>query len=199
MPTPEVINYQPDTAGSEWNYTTTGTNGGASVNNSYKLTSTSRDSVANSKTYKVFTNSIGPNEYYNKSGNDYYRITAFPGFGQFLEVLYLKDNVTVGGSWQDTKNVTVSGIPVTVVSTFTIAEKGINHVVNAVTFKNVIKVNVTLVLTAFGTPVPVDPASSIQYFYANKIGMINNKVVFKIPLAAIDVNTETKLGAYTIK
>ena len=198
-PIPEVINYQPDASGSEWNYATTGTNGGAAVNSSYKLTATSRDSVANAKTYKVFTNSVGPNEYYNKSGNDYYRITAFPGLGQFLEVLHLKDNTAIGSSWTDTKNVTVSGIPVTVVSTFTIAEKGIDHVVNGVTFKNVIKVNVSLALTAFGSPVPLDPSSSIQYFYANKIGMINNKVIIKIPLGSIDVNTETKLGSYTIK
>ncbi len=203
-PTPEIINYQPEATGSEWNYTTTGTNGGAAVNSSFKLIATSRDTAANGKTYKVFTNSIGPNEYYNKSGSDYYRITIFPGINQFLEVLHLKDNVAAGGTWQDSKSLTINvtgfgAVPVTVVSTFTIAEKGIDHIVNGVTFKNVIKVNVTLALTAFGSPIPVDPSSSIQYFYANKIGLINNKVVLKVPLAAVDVNTETKLGAYTIK
>lgn len=203
-PTPEVINYQPDAAGSEWNYTTIGTNGGAAVNNSFKLTATSKDSVANGKTYKVFTNSVGPNEYYNKTGSDYFRITAFPGLNQFLEVLYLKDNIAVGVTWQDTKNLSipVTGfglVPVIIVSTFTIAEKGIDHIVNGVTFKNVIKVNVTLALTAVGSPIPIDPTTSIQYFYSNKIGLINNKIVLKVPLASVDVNTETKVGAYTIK
>lgn len=203
-PVAETTNYQPDGAGSEWNYTTTGTTGTGPVNTTYKLTATSRDSSTGVRTYRVFTNSSGPNEYYNKTGSDYFRISFFPGLNQSVELLHLKDNAAVGSSWQESKtvNANVTGfglVPITVNTTFTVSEKGINYTVNGVSFSNVIKITATITITAFGSSVPVDPSTAITYYYANKVGMINNKVVVKVPLASIDVNTETKLGAYTIK
>jgi hypothetical protein len=204
-PAPASSNYQPTVAGSEWNYTTTGTASGTPVNTTYKLTATSRDTVTTSRTYRVFSNSAGPNEYYAKSGSDYYRISVFPGANQSIELLNLKDNLAVGGTWQETRSITVSipgfgSVPVTIVTNFSIAEKGISYAVNGVTFNNVIKVNATIAVSAAGLgTIPVDPSTLIQYYYADKVGMINNKIVVKIPLASIDVNTETKIGAYTIK
>jgi hypothetical protein len=203
-PEPTNDTYQPTTAGSEWNYTTTGTTGGTPVNTLFKLSASSRDSVTGIRTYRVFTNSIGPNEYYNKTGNDYFRISSFAGLSQSVDLLYLKDNLAVGGTWQESKsfNVNISGfgnVPVTIVTNFTIVEKGGSLTVNSITFNDVIKVNATIAITALGSPVPVDPSSLIQYYYAKNVGMINNKVLVKVPLASIDLNTETKLGAYTIK
>ncbi len=200
-PAADLGDYQPLTPGSEWNYTITGgPNAG-----SYKLTVLNKDSSVNGRNFRVIGNSSGGNEYYNKTGNDYYRFAKLAELNnQPLELLYLKDNIDKGQTWVETKtiNVNVSGfglVPVTTQFTFSIADKGIEHVVNGVTFKDVIRVTVTPVFTAFGSNIPVDPSTSIQYFYARKVGLINNKIILKIPLASIDANTETKIGSYTIK
>jgi hypothetical protein len=200
-PAADQGDYQPLTAGSEWNYTTTG---GASAG-SYKLTVLNRDSSVNGRAFRVISNSSGGNEYYNKTGNDYYRFAKLAELNnQQFELLYLKDNIEKGQTWVETRsiNVTVTGfgtVPVTAQFTFSIADKGIEHVVNGVTFKDVIRVTVVPVFTAFGSNIPVDPSSSIQYFYARKVGFINSKILLKIPLASVDSNTETKITSYTIK
>jgi hypothetical protein len=196
----DLGDYQPLTAGSEWNYTVTG---GAAAG-TYKLTVLNRDSSVNGRSFRVFSNSAGPNEYYNKTGSDYFRFTAPAELNnQQIELLYLKDNLDKGQTWAETKTVRInfSGtlVNVTAQFTYTIADKGIEHVVNGVTFKDVIRVTVVPVFSAFGSNIPVDPSTSIQYLYARKVGMINSKVLVKIPLASIDTNTETKIGSYTIK
>ena len=133
--------YQPLTVGSEWNYTVTGSNAGT-----FKVTILNRDTTVNGKTYSVASNSAGPNEYYAKFASDYLRFNKFPELNnQLIELLYLKDNLAKGQTWTETKtiNATITGlgtVPVTATLVFTIAEKGIDHVVNGVTFKDVIKV-----------------------------------------------------------
>jgi hypothetical protein len=198
-PAADQGDYQPLTPGSEWNYTVTG---GASAG-SYKLTVLNRDSSVNGRSFRVFSNTAGSNEYYNKTGSDYFRFAAPAELNnQQIELLYLKDNLAKGQTWAETKTVRInfSGtlVNVTAQFTYTVADKGIEHVVNGVTFKDVIKLTVVPVFTAFGSNIPIQ-SSSIQYFYARKVGLINNIIALKIELASIDVNTETKLGAYTIK
>ncbi len=191
--------YQPMTSGSEWNYTVTGT-----TTATFKLTATGTDTLVAGRTYKIFTNTAGPNEYYNKTGNDYFRYTKLAELNnQAVEMLYLKDNLAKGQSWVETKviNVFVTGfgtVPVTAQFTFTVAEKGIDHVVNGVTFKDAIKLTAVPV---FSTPLGsiTINASDLQYFYARKVGLINSITVLRIDLASINVNTETKINAYTIK
>jgi hypothetical protein len=188
--------YQPTTAGSEWNYSTTGTTTSGSVNIAYKLTATSTDSAANGKTYRVFTNTAGVNEYYVKTGNDYFRISTFAGFPSPLEFLYLKDNLSAGGNWTEAKNLTIPGIPfaVPVNLSYTIVGNKFDTSFNGNSFKDVIRVRVR----PSSTLATVD-LDDITYLYAKNVGLIANKVRLKITLASIDVNTETKLGAYTIK
>jgi hypothetical protein len=180
--------YQPLTVGSEWNYTVTGSNAG-----SFKVTMLNRDTTVNGKSYKVASNTAGPNEYYNKSGNDYFRYNKVAELNnQEVELLYLKDNVNVGTSWTETESATIQGIPVTVQLAFTISEKGISYVVNGVTFTDVIKVTVVPTF-------PVPSTSDLQYYYARNVGLIYSKTNLSIPLASINSNSETKLGAYTIR
>lgn len=186
--------YQPTTTGSEWNYTTTGTTTSGPVNTAFKLTATGNDSSANGRTYRVFTNTAGANEYYNKSGNDYYRISTFAGFPTPLEFLYLKENLSAGGTWSETKSVTISGIPVTANVTYSIVGSKYDTTFDGRSYKDVIRIKVT----------PSIPGVSIEnndvyYLFAKNTGMIANKVRLKISLASIDINTETKLGAHTIK
>ncbi len=197
--------YQPMTAASEWNYTVTG----GATPGSYKITATNRDTIVNGRTYRVMTNSAGPNEYFNKTGGDYYRFAKLAEFNnQTIELLYLKDNLAKGLTWIETKviNVTlpapVGTVPVTAKFTFTVADKGIDYTVNTNTFKEVIKITAVPEFTAvvFGTPTVVPVASSdIQYYYAKKVGLIYNKTAISIPTASINTNTETKITSYTIK
>lgn len=191
--------YQPSTTGSEWNYTTTGTGAG-----SFKITATSTDTTINSRTYRICTNTGGQNTYYCKSGNDYYRYGRFAELNnEPLELLYLKDNLATGQSWTETKivNATVTGygtVPVTAVFVFTVAEKGTTHVVGSTTFSNVIKVTAVPSFSAFSSSIPV-ASYTLEYYYAKNIGLIHSVTAMSIPLASVNFNAETKLGAYTIK
>lgn len=87
------------TANSTWNYQVRDNNTASSIN--YTLTSTSRDSTINSKTYHVFTNSAGGNNYYNITGNTYYTFQALPLSisATAVENIYLKDNLKVNDTW----------------------------------------------------------------------------------------------------
>lgn len=194
-PEPEFT-YQPTTAGSQWNYTTTGTAGGTPVNTSFVLTATSKDTVSNGRTYKVFTNSAGANEYYNKSGSDYYRISSLAALPQALEVLYLKDNQPAGFVWSETKNFTITGVPIPIPATLTFTNTRVKYDTsfNGNNFKDVIRVRLSVSI-----PGLVIDNNDITYLFAKNVGMIANKVNIRVAAAGIDVNTETKLGVFTVK
>jgi hypothetical protein len=195
--------YMPMTTGSEWNYAVT-TNGTPST---YKLTATAKDTLfENGRTYKVYANTSGPNEYYFRNGSEYFRYTVLPGLdNQSLELKYLIDNLSVGASWVETKNalVPVTGfgtIPVTVQITFKIEEKGISHTVDSKTYSDVIRVSAKLKITAPDPLGEINPSpNEINYYFAKGVGMVHNTIVFGVTLAGINVNSETKLTSYTIK
>jgi len=200
---PVTTDYQPLTTGSEWNYTVTGTNAGT-----FKITATNKDSVISGRSYKVFTNSGAANEYYYKSSGDYFRYNSIKELNnQLVEVLYLKDNLAKGQTWTETKTVNINvgpplgTVPGTVQFVFTVSEKGIDHIVDGVTFKDVIKITAvpTFSVLVMGTPTSVPSTSDLQYFYSKNIGLIYSKTILAIPLASINASSETKLGAYTIK
>lgn len=194
--------YQPTTTGSEWNYTTTGTTASGPVNTTYKLTATSKDSVANGKTYRVFTNvntttnTIAANEYYVKVGNDYSRISSLASLTNQVELLYLKDNLSAGGSWSEVKNVMITGAPfaVDVNITYSIIGSKFDTSFNGNNFKEVIRIKVTPT-----TNLITMEENNITYLFAKDVGMIANKVRLKVSSLGMDVNTETKLGVYMIK
>lgn len=197
--TSQTGDYQPLTAGSQWDYSVNGSNAG-----SYRITMLNKDTTINGKSYRVASNSASVNEYYAKFNSEYLRFNKFAELNnQVVELLYLKDNLAKGQTWTEVKtvNATITGlgsVPVTATLVFTIAEKGIQHVVDGVTFKDVIKVTVVPTFTAFGSPVPVN-SSDLQYFYARNVGLINSKTSLVITLAGINITSETKLGAYIIK
>ena len=208
-PTPaSSSDYMPMTTGSEWNYAVT-TNGTPST---YKLTATAKDTLFTSgRTYKVFTNSSGPNEYYFRNGSEYFRYTTLPGLtDQSFELKYLVDNLSVGATWVETKsaNVDLSAlsipgigiVPVTVQITFKIEEKGISHTVDSKTYSDVIRVSDKLKITAPDPLGEINPSpNEINYYFAKGVGMVHNTIVFGVTLAGINVNSETKLTSYTIK
>ena len=196
--------FQPLTAGSEWNYTiTTG-----ATSTSYKLTATSRDTLVNGRSYRVMTNSAGPNEYLNRTGSDYYRFANLAELNnQAVELLYLKDNLNRGQSWVETKNINivlpppVGTVPLTAKFTFTVAEKGIDHTVNGTLYRNVIRINAVPEFSALvlGAPSAIPSTSDLRYFYAPGIGLINSVNNISIPLASINNSSETRLTSATIR
>lgn len=188
--------YQPTTAGSEWNYTTTGSTASGPVNTTFKLTATSKDSVSNGKTFRVFTNSAGANEYYVKVGNDYSRISSLASLTNQVELLYLKDNLSAGGSWSEIKSVMITGAPfaVDVNITYSIVSNKFDTSFNGNDFKEVIRIKVTPT-----TSLITIEENNITYLFAKNVGMIANRVRLKASTLGMDVNTETKLGAFIIK
>ncbi len=188
--------YQPTTAGSEWNYTTTGTTASGPVNTTFKLTATSKDSVSNGKTFRVFTNTAGANEYYVKVGNEYSRISSLASLTNQVELLYLKDNLNAGGSWSEIKNVMITGAPfaVDVNITYSIIGSKFDTSFNGNNFKEVIRIKVTPT-----TNLITMEENNITYLFAKDVGMIANKVRLKVSSLGMDVNTETKLGVFIIK
>jgi len=188
--------YQPTTTGSEWNYTTTGTTASGPVNTTFKLTATSKDSVSNGKTFRVFTNSAGTNEYYVKVGNDYSRISSLASLTNQVELLYLKENLSVGATWSEIKNVTITGapFPVDVNMIYSVVKGKFDTTFNGTDFKECIRIKVTPTV-AF----PTIDSNNITYLFAKNVGMIANKVRLKVASLGVNVDTETKLGVFIIK
>ena len=184
-------NFQPNKAGSVWNYRTT--NLLTSVGANFTLTALAKDSSLNGRTYRVFANSSGPNEYYANSTSEYFQYGRFDAIAQLVDLLYLKPELAVGGTWEETNTITASGIPVTVKFTYTLAAKNISFSVGSNNFSKVSRVD--LVLSATGLPIT---SQSISFYYADGVGRIFSKVKLVIPLAAVNNDTETALQSYTL-
>jgi hypothetical protein len=187
-----TVSYQPVTAGSTWTYHVDNKkNAAASFN--FILTSTNKDTSINSKSYHVFTNSTGGNEYYFHSGSDYFQQASLTGLDQGLELLYLKD-AAVGTSWSETKSISIGGFAVPTTFNYSIDDKLATYVVGSNTFNNVLKVKVTLVPTGITIA-----SQKLEFYYAPNVGRVKSEIQLSVPLASVDVNTETSLQSSTIK
>ena len=205
-PTPPVTAtpFMSFTAGSTWNYEVV--NNITPSTSSYTLTSTSKDSTINGKSYHVFTNSSGSgNEYYNNTGNDYFTLRRLPLTlgGTSVENLYLKDNVTAGTVLpsQDYP-VTAQGFNLIVTVTNTIAEKGLTKTVSGNTYNDVIKVTTAITVKLGGIPLPGGALTTdIQAFYAPKYGLIqsNNKIDINFSGIVDHTDQQTTLKSADIK
>ena len=176
---------------SSWQYSLV--NNRNSTTSNYSLTSTSRDTLINSRSYHVFTNSNGNSaEYYFRSGADYYN---FRNLGATLgnttiEALYLKDNTSVGGTWsQSTTIPTPIGFPIPVTLTFTCIEKGISKIVNGISYNDVIHIKTAITSTSI-------PAASlftdIHNYYAPRVGAIESTNIIKLNFSGVADTTDTK-------
>jgi hypothetical protein len=194
--------YITTTAGSTWNYHEIDSSDPSDITSSdFTLTSTDRDSAVGGKTYHIFTNSLGGNQYLNVTGNDYYQFDSLPAaFGNLVfERLYLKDNAAVGASWDQTLNVTLPGVPLPLPVTLTnnIAEKGISRNVNGINYTDVIHVTSTISSSLIPS---ASLTSSIDSYFAEKYGLIENTNIIHLDYLGIvqDVNIETKLVTATL-
>jgi hypothetical protein len=180
--------YSPLTAGSSWAYT-------SSSGTSNKLTATNRDTVASGHTYRVLTNSSGPNTYLGKSGNEYYRFGSLSSLGiNNVEELYLKDNLDVNGTWKLEQAFNYPGIPIPLTATlnYTIKSKGGTRTVSGKNFTNVIQVRLDISITGLGS------VGGGDFYYASGVGMIENTISINI-VGQPPIAETTLLTAYEIK
>ena len=196
-PATAPANYQPTSAGSAWSYTSTSN----SVSKNYTLTATANDSVIDGKTYKVFLNSGGPNEYYYKTGNDYSRYSYFEALNQALDLLYLKENYSVGQTWTQNKNATINGVNGTAILECVVAAKAVNHTVNGKTYTDVMDIKINPTFSVNGILLTNNKAE-IHYYFSNNVGFIHSTtdlsvaIPFSSPYIFLG---EVKLTGHTIK
>lgn len=193
--------YMSITAGSTWNYSVTDLITAAN-SYTYTQTSTNRDTTAGGKTYHVFTNSSGGNDYYSITGNDYYTLQTLPlgVTDTILENLYLKDNVATGNSWSQTYSLNF-GIPVDVTVTNKINASGLSKTVGSTAYSNVIDVVTTISAPAILAIPGSSLTTDIHSYYAPKVGMIQTDAKVDIVVTGLidqHVNTQTKLTSATI-
>lgn len=193
--------YLTTSSGSSWSYHVID-NSGAVAQSDYTLTSTSTDTSIGGKSYHIFKNSAGGNQYMIISGHDYYQFDALPtGVGNtVIDRLYLKDNLSVGGKWSQNVNVDIPGsiIPIPFTVSNSIAESGISRTVNGVVYNDVIHVS-TQISSAFIPPASL--TTNINSYYAKKYGLIENTSIVHLDFFGIvqDVNTATMLTGATLK
>ncbi len=186
--TPAEINFSPLTAGSNWTYKyTEGT-----TTSTFTLTATNRDTVANTKTYKVLSSSDGTPNYLAKVGNDYYRFAAFPSIGvNSFEELYLKDNKAVNDTWTGLASFRYSGTDITANLTYTLKGKGESRTVNGKTFNNV--THVRLDISIFGN------VGGGDFYYQEGVGLIEDSILVTPPLGGQSYNSKQEIISYQIK
>ena len=187
--------YMSLSAGSTRNYELTNNNP-PSAPTSYTVTSTTRDTAIGTRSYHIFSNSnSGGSEYYNISGNEYFSYQSLPAAlgSATVENLYLKDNAAVNTTWNQTFPVTLTGVPfpVTVKILNTILEKGISRTVNNIVYTNVIHVKSDITASVLVTPV-TGLTSNINYYYAPKVGLIENTTIIDLDFMGIVNHTNTR-------
>lgn len=195
-PSSQDTAYLTTSAGSTWNYHQTDASGMTPINTDYTVTSTSRDTSINGKSYHIFSGSDGSTQYFNITGHDYYQFDSLPATlgTSVFERLYLKDNVAAATTWSQDTNVALSGVPfpIPIIITYNIVEKGITRTVNGTTYTGVIHVGASIHSSLIPS---ASLTSDINSYYAKKYGLIEGSTVIGLDFMGIveNVNIETKL------
>ena len=161
-------------AGNSWTYERVS----AGTTDTFNLVASSRDTMIDSRTFRVFDNSNGNNEYYNISLPEYYTWTNLSdSLGITLTNKYLIDNAALGTEWQAaTTTFPVDlGLPTgpltaTVVLNSKITAKDTTLTINGTTYAHA--VGVTSTLSISGLPISVPVTSDIRAYYAKKYGSV---------------------------
>lgn len=191
--------YLPSTVGSNWTYKVT--TGGTAVS-TVKYTISSRDTIANSRTYVILTGSNGSSLYNNKTNSDYYTLRILAG--QALELLYLKDDKDVNGTWTTTQTLTgLSGLPIgnsaTVIIDYILKEKGTTRVVSGTTYNSIIKVEAKIKASLPGLPIGAFDLGTAEFYFSKNIGMVENKIFINNSAGGLNIDEKYELQSYMIK
>lgn len=165
--------YYPFTPNNDWSY------GDSNPTDSvlYKILPTPK--ILNGNSYsvmggydlnpQVFFDTLG---YFRKVGNNYYNYTDLSKTAnfdqsQYVEYIFLKDNMPAGSTWQSaTVTGTIGGIPVSIYMKFTILAKSVPVSIGSFNFPDVIKVKSETYLNSvlFQTQ---------DSWFANRVGLIH--------------------------
>lgn len=179
--------YQPVTANSEWNYSST------SAGN-YSVKSLGTDTTINGKKYYKFDN-ITPQgavrSYIAKVNGVYWQYGESPVGGVILEQIFLKDSA-IGTNWTNT--ITISGF--NNYHKYTVSARDLQRTVNGKNFSNVIELTYEM---SVDDPIGggVLSTGGGKQYYAKGVGAIES--YFNVGFLGISVSDTTKLVSYTIK
>lgn len=186
-------NYLHATAGSTWKYRTIN-NATPGTPQEYTRTSTNRDTVINTRTYHIYTNSsTGASEYNGKSNDEYWIFQALPDQlgGSKVENLYLKANASVNASWNQTYPFDVMGFSISAKIVHKIVSKGGSRTVNGTVYNDVIDVQSDFSITGV-PPGVITYSTDIHNYYAPKVGLIEAKIKINLDIMGTPQNTDTQ-------
>ena len=178
--------YQPTTAGSEWNYTST------SAGN-YKIVSLGTDSLINGMQYYKFdniNNGISVRFYVNKANGVYRNYGFFPAAAQVIDLIVLKDSA-VGTTWTNT--ITNAGI--SNYHKYTVHAKDQQRTVNGKNYNNVIELDYELLVDNPLTGGTISAGTGKNY-WAKGVGAIESN--YDLGFFGVTVKDTTRLISYTI-
>lgn len=179
--------YQPVSAGSEWNYSSTSSG-------TYSVKSLGTDTTINGRKYYEFDNvsSAGTaRSYLSKINGIYRQYGDFAPAGLTLEMIYLKDSAT-GTTWTET--ISVGGF--SNYHKYTVTARGIQRTVSGKNFSNVIELDYQMSLDDPLTGGVINAGGGKQY-YAKNVGAIES--FFTVGFFGVNVSDTTKLVSYTIR
>jgi hypothetical protein len=178
QPIPTVAvkgDYQPTKTGSTWTYS-------GALN--YTVTA-KKDTVFNGKIWSIFRNSsASSNAFFRKENGDYYQYALTPS-NEVLNLLYLKDTVSVGTSWIN--DVVLNGTKTRY--QYTLIAVGLNKTVGASPFTNVLQVHLNVYVDVSNSG-NYTLYSKAEYYYAKDVGFIYSDLY---------VQGITQLSTYFIK
>ena len=181
-----AADYQPVSANSEWNYTST------SIGN-YTVKSIGADTMINGRRYYKFDNISSQGTaraYLAKVNGVYWQYGESPVGGVVLEQIYLKDSA-IGTNWTNT--ISISGF--NNFHKYTVTAKDIQRTVNGNTFNNVIELTYEMSLD---NPLGgVINAGGGKQYYAKGIGAIES--FFTVGFLGFNISDTTRVTSYTIR
>jgi len=188
-------------AASSWNYQQTDSSVATPTTSNYTVTSSPNDTTINNRKYHVYNYSYGGSQYLSNSGSDYYQFDSIPvAGGSNIERLYLEDNISTGNTWTQNFNLTIPDfpLPVSLLVTNKIVEKGISRTVNGITYINVIHVSTSLSSSLIPSSSFI---SAIDSYYAPQFGLIENTSKINLNYSGLteNVNTATELMSSDLK
>ena len=182
-----ISDYQPVSANSEWDYTST--NGGST-----HTVALGTDTTINGLRYYKFDNTNGgatERGYISKVNGVYRTYGNFDPVGQVVELIYLKDSA-IGSNWTNT--ISIGGF--SNYHKYTVSKRDIQHTVNGKTYNTVIELNYD-----FSVDNPLGGgAISIgggKYYYAKGVGLIEG--YFNFSFLGVTSSDTTRLVSYTIR
>src|SRR6185436_2830425 len=179
--------YQPVSANSEWDYTST-------TGGSTHTVALGTDTMINGlRYYKFNTTSGGQTQrgYISKVNGVYRTYGNFDPVGQVVELVYLKDSA-IGANWTNT--ISVGGF--SNYHKYTVARRDIQHAVNGRSYSTVIEVNYDF---SIDNPLGGGMLSigGGKYYYAKGVGLIEG--FFGFDFFGVTSSDTTRLVSYTIR